>query len=120
MRIEFGTERGTTVADEVPELQRSFGYAGGLEKPMAFAKFDVRDDVCLRVGGFAHGRVVRDRDGQALCAHGGGRALGASSSVPAPVTPPEFEALGGTPMEDDPVQELLRAAIRLKATSRRS
>lgn len=60
----FRRSGGTTVADEVPELQRSFGYAGGLEKPMAFAKFDVRDDVCLRVGGFAHGRVVRDRDGQ--------------------------------------------------------
>jgi len=43
----------------------TFGYAIGNRRDMRprFARFDVRDEVCLRVGGFRHGQVVCDKSG---------------------------------------------------------
>ena len=42
---------------------KMFGYAGNFEKSPPFALFDAREEVCLRVGGFKHGQVVRDNCG---------------------------------------------------------
>jgi hypothetical protein len=52
-------------ADElkIADLKPTFGYAGSLDVHAPFARFDVRDEVCLQVGGFRHGQMVRDRDG---------------------------------------------------------
>jgi len=52
------------------KLKKTFGYAGGLEKPIPFTRFDVRNDVCLRVGGFTHGQLVKDQDGHEYVAVG--------------------------------------------------
>jgi len=49
-----------TVQSEGPTM---FGYAGNFEKSPPFALFDVRDEVCVRVGGFKHGQIVRDNCG---------------------------------------------------------
>jgi len=48
------------------QLQATFGYAGGLDENPPFAKFDVRDHMCLKVGGHKHGETVRDRTGREL------------------------------------------------------
>jgi len=45
------------------ELRPTFGYAGSLDKHPPFAKFDIRDHICLKVGGLRHGQVVRVRSG---------------------------------------------------------
>jgi len=45
------------------KLSLTFGYAGNLDKSPPYARFDVRDHICLRVGGFRHGQVVRDESG---------------------------------------------------------
>jgi len=47
----------------VSNLELTFGYAGSLDKNAPFALFDVRDEVCLQVGGFKHGQVLRDNCG---------------------------------------------------------
>jgi len=44
-------------------LHRSFGYVAGLQRPPKFARFDIRNDICLRVGGFTHGQIVKDPSG---------------------------------------------------------
>lgn len=49
----------------VESLQPTFRYPYGLEGS-GTAHFDIRDDVCLAVGGFAHGQVVRTRSGQEM------------------------------------------------------
>jgi hypothetical protein len=43
-----------------------FRYIAGLDKDGSFALFDIRDEICLQVGGFKHGQVVRDRSGGEL------------------------------------------------------
>jgi len=56
---------GALGSSEAPrKLQRTFGYVGGFEKPAPFARFDVRDDICKKVGGFTHGQVVKEKDGE--------------------------------------------------------
>ena len=45
------------------ELLLSFGYGDSLDRHPLFARFDVRDEVCVDVGGFKHGEVVKDRGG---------------------------------------------------------
>mmetsp|Transcript_71854 Transcript_71854/g.166253 ORF Transcript_71854/g.166253 Transcript_71854/m.166253 type:complete len:997 (-) Transcript_71854:140-3130(-) len=44
----------------------TFLYAGSLDKEPPLATFDIRDEVCLLVGGFKHGQVVRDASGVEL------------------------------------------------------
>jgi hypothetical protein len=53
---------GSTSAGESQEneLHLTFGYASSLGTHPPFARFDIRDSVCLRAGGFTHGQVVRD------------------------------------------------------------
>lgn len=52
------------LADSVDEsLRPTFGYAGSLSENPPFAKFDVRDHICLKVGGYRHGQVVCHRGG---------------------------------------------------------
>jgi len=41
----------------------TFAYAAGTYKNQRFAKFDARDEACVRVGGFRHGQVLRDSGG---------------------------------------------------------
>jgi hypothetical protein len=48
---------------KLADLKPTFGYAGTLDEHAPYARFDIRDEVCLQVGGFRHGQVVRDRDG---------------------------------------------------------
>jgi hypothetical protein len=43
-----------------------FRYVAGLDKDASFAAFDVRDEICLKVGGFKRSQVVRDRSGGEL------------------------------------------------------
>eukprot|EP00747_Dinoflagellata_sp_TGD_P191486 gnl/TRDRNA2_/TRDRNA2_54938_c0_seq1.p1 gnl/TRDRNA2_/TRDRNA2_54938_c0~~gnl/TRDRNA2_/TRDRNA2_54938_c0_seq1.p1 ORF type:complete len:998 (+),score=249.98 gnl/TRDRNA2_/TRDRNA2_54938_c0_seq1:81-3074(+) len=45
-------------------MMPSFGFPGSLEKNAPYARFDIREEVCMRVGGFKHGTVVRDADGR--------------------------------------------------------
>jgi len=45
------------------QLMLTFGYAAGLDHCPAFGRFDIRDHICMKVGGFKHGDVVRDRSG---------------------------------------------------------
>mmetsp|Transcript_79956 Transcript_79956/g.138594 ORF Transcript_79956/g.138594 Transcript_79956/m.138594 type:complete len:1218 (-) Transcript_79956:110-3763(-) len=47
-------------------LMPTFGYAAGLEEHPPFAKFDIRNSICSKVGGLLHGQVVRDRTGGEL------------------------------------------------------
>jgi len=44
------------------ELQATFGYPAGVSKDSCFARFDIRDEVCRRFGGFKHGQVVFYRE----------------------------------------------------------
>eukprot|EP00421_Protoceratium_reticulatum_P019196 CAMPEP_0168394328 /NCGR_PEP_ID=MMETSP0228-20121227/19475_1 /TAXON_ID=133427 /ORGANISM="Protoceratium reticulatum, Strain CCCM 535 (=CCMP 1889)" /LENGTH=680 /DNA_ID=CAMNT_0008407733 /DNA_START=53 /DNA_END=2092 /DNA_ORIENTATION=+ len=57
-------------------LMPTFGYAGSLAKDPPYARFDIRDHVCMRVGGFKHGQVVRDQEGREFIAVGVKRAEG--------------------------------------------
>lgn len=41
-------------------MHLTFSYVGSLDKHPPFARFDIRDHVCLQLGGFKHGQVVRD------------------------------------------------------------
>mmetsp|Transcript_153966 Transcript_153966/g.493624 ORF Transcript_153966/g.493624 Transcript_153966/m.493624 type:complete len:1296 (-) Transcript_153966:324-4211(-) len=41
-------------------LQLTFGYPQGTGNFVAFAKFDIREDICMKVGGFKHGTVLVD------------------------------------------------------------
>jgi len=65
--------------DTVPgkRLALTFGYAGNLDENPPYARFDVRDHVCMRVGGFRHGQVVQDGAGQEFIVVGVKRAEGA-------------------------------------------
>lgn len=47
-------------------LNPTFGYAGSLDENPPFAKFDIREHICMRVGGFKHGQLVRNRKGAEL------------------------------------------------------
>jgi hypothetical protein len=47
-------------------LEPTFAYAGSLDPRPPLAFFDVRDEVCLRVGGFKHGEVLTDSAGREL------------------------------------------------------
>lgn len=49
--------------DDEDRLKPTFGYAGDLEEHSFFARFDIRDKMCIKVGGFKHGQVVQDRNG---------------------------------------------------------
>jgi len=53
-------------AEEQVQDDAKFCYAGNLDKQPPMAMFDIRDEVCLRVGGFKHGQVVRDSSGGEL------------------------------------------------------
>jgi len=44
------------------DLLPTFVYPGSLDQHPPLARFDIREHVCLRVGGFRHGQVVRDLD----------------------------------------------------------
>mmetsp|Transcript_27208 Transcript_27208/g.47191 ORF Transcript_27208/g.47191 Transcript_27208/m.47191 type:complete len:1295 (-) Transcript_27208:200-4084(-) len=57
-------------------LKCTFGYAGSLSKRAPFAKFDIRDEICMEVGGFKHGQIVRDRNGGELVVVGVKRVAG--------------------------------------------
>eukprot|EP00421_Protoceratium_reticulatum_P021526 CAMPEP_0168383302 /NCGR_PEP_ID=MMETSP0228-20121227/13833_1 /TAXON_ID=133427 /ORGANISM="Protoceratium reticulatum, Strain CCCM 535 (=CCMP 1889)" /LENGTH=1159 /DNA_ID=CAMNT_0008396449 /DNA_START=91 /DNA_END=3569 /DNA_ORIENTATION=+ len=52
------------------DLLPTFGYVGSFDERPPFARFDVRDKVCLRIGGFTHGQVVRDSSGSEFVAVG--------------------------------------------------
>jgi hypothetical protein len=41
-------------------LMPTFGYPSGVSKNPSYARFDVRDEACRRVGGFKHGQVISD------------------------------------------------------------
>mmetsp|Transcript_49064 Transcript_49064/g.116751 ORF Transcript_49064/g.116751 Transcript_49064/m.116751 type:complete len:1024 (+) Transcript_49064:68-3139(+) len=51
-------EDNEEITDLLATLQPTFGYMRGLVAP-EYGLFDVRDEVCLRVGGFRHGDVLR-------------------------------------------------------------
>mmetsp|Transcript_55092 Transcript_55092/g.172733 ORF Transcript_55092/g.172733 Transcript_55092/m.172733 type:complete len:568 (+) Transcript_55092:77-1780(+) len=55
----------------------AFRYVGSLDKNPPLATFDIRDEVCLKVGGFKHGQVVRDASGGELIVIGVKRVDGA-------------------------------------------
>lgn len=44
-------------------LEETFGYRCGLNNPI-YALFDIRDEICEKVGGFKHGDVVRTPSGK--------------------------------------------------------
>lgn len=44
-------------------LEQNFGYRCGLSNP-TYALFDIRDEICEKVGGFRHGNVVRTPQGR--------------------------------------------------------
>jgi len=44
-------------------LEQNFGYRCGLSNP-TYALFDIRDEICEKVGGFRHGNVVRTPEGR--------------------------------------------------------
>jgi len=46
------------------DLKPTFGYPGSIDEKPPFARFDIRDEVCMRVGGFKHGQVVLDCEGR--------------------------------------------------------
>jgi len=52
------------------DLVPTFGYPGSFDERPPYSKFDIRDQVCLRVGGFKHGQVVHDGDGNSFIAVG--------------------------------------------------
>merc|ERR1719491_56964 len=58
-----GSAAQNTDLESSLELQLTFGYAGSLDAQPPFAKFDIRDHMCLKVGGLRHGQVVRVRSG---------------------------------------------------------
>jgi len=58
--------KGATEGKKADTLNPTFGYAGGLEENPCFAMYDIRDDICMKVGGFKHGEVVQDRSGGEL------------------------------------------------------
>merc|ERR1719171_2318345 len=43
-------------------LQLTFSYLRGVTAPKE-SFFDIRDEVCERIGGFRHGQIVEDADG---------------------------------------------------------
>jgi len=43
------------------DLELTYGYAGSLGEHPPYSRFDIRDEVCEKVGGFLHGQVVKDR-----------------------------------------------------------
>merc|ERR1719456_1927265 len=51
-------------------LRRSFSFPCGMKPNSPVEYFDVRDETCRDVGGFVHGQVVRDPDGDELTAIG--------------------------------------------------
>merc|ERR1719265_70462 len=51
-------------------MELTFPFPIGLRAPAVVAHFDVRDEVCLRVGGFRHGQAVLDSDGMKAVAVG--------------------------------------------------
>jgi len=65
---------GRQVADKLfrgrRDLVPTFGYPGSFDERPAYARFDIREQACLRVGGFKHGQAVRDADGNEFVAVG--------------------------------------------------
>mmetsp|Transcript_80881 Transcript_80881/g.237743 ORF Transcript_80881/g.237743 Transcript_80881/m.237743 type:complete len:1312 (+) Transcript_80881:71-4006(+) len=65
---------GRQVADKLfrgrRDLVPTFGYPGSFDERPPYARFDTRDQACLRVGGFKHGQVVGDADGNEFVAVG--------------------------------------------------
>lgn len=58
-----GHTNSILVSDTSLDLRPTFGYAGSLDVHPPFAKFDIRDHICLQVGGLRHGQAVRVRSG---------------------------------------------------------
>jgi len=54
---------GGVGAIKARHLQCSFAYACGLKKSH-LSLFDIKEDLCMAVGGFAHGQRVIDKDGR--------------------------------------------------------
>merc|ERR1719464_2317518 len=44
------------------DLELTYGYAGSLGEHPPYSCFDIRDEICEKVGGFLHGQVVKDRN----------------------------------------------------------
>ena len=63
MAAHFGLgEKEHPVSSWLP----TFGFAADDSEDPAYARHDVRDEVCLRVGGFRHGEVVLDSEDREL------------------------------------------------------
>mmetsp|Transcript_23963 Transcript_23963/g.50837 ORF Transcript_23963/g.50837 Transcript_23963/m.50837 type:complete len:1164 (-) Transcript_23963:85-3576(-) len=56
-------KQGAGRAGPIGSLECTFGYAGSLCEHPPYALFDVRDEVCMKAGGFRHGQVVREKSG---------------------------------------------------------
>eukprot|EP00403_Amphidinium_massartii_P030493 CAMPEP_0178387574 /NCGR_PEP_ID=MMETSP0689_2-20121128/9144_1 /TAXON_ID=160604 /ORGANISM="Amphidinium massartii, Strain CS-259" /LENGTH=957 /DNA_ID=CAMNT_0020007943 /DNA_START=58 /DNA_END=2931 /DNA_ORIENTATION=+ len=58
---------------------QKFNYILGDGESAVFARFDIRDKACLAAGGFRHGQVVEDANGQAYVTVGARTLKGAST-----------------------------------------
>lgn len=52
-----GLPNGEAPSKGAEWLKPTFQYAVGLSGGGKFAKFDIRDDMCMKVDGFKHGQV---------------------------------------------------------------
>mmetsp|Transcript_26616 Transcript_26616/g.61167 ORF Transcript_26616/g.61167 Transcript_26616/m.61167 type:complete len:990 (+) Transcript_26616:88-3057(+) len=61
-----GNQGGAVPKETIDEgsLQLDFGYVGSMDSKSVYAKYDIRDEICMHVGGFRHGDVLRSKDGR--------------------------------------------------------
>jgi len=100
---------------EVAKDGPTFCYAGNLDKQPPMAVFDIRDEVCLGVGGFKHGQVVRDANGGELIVIGAKAA--ADGALRLWFQPKDLGRAGAGAFPEATAEEL-RARFSLVAPSR--